>query len=73
MLKFGGLAWLSLGVTNTDSLLYDDEFSKYLEDYPGNCRCNRALSKEDRNKNGAKMYVQDKIEEYSDENFKLLV
>ncbi|KAJ4977232.1 hypothetical protein NE237_002338 [Protea cynaroides] len=28
--KFGGLAWLFLGLANSDSLLYDDEFTKYL-------------------------------------------
>lgn len=70
--KFRGLAWLFLGVANTDSLLYDDEFSKYLQDYPDNFRYDRALSREQRNKQGGKMYVQDKIEEYSDEIFKLL-
>ncbi|KAL5716009.1 ferredoxin--NADP(+) reductase [Ranunculus cassubicifolius] len=70
--KFGGLAWLFLGVANTDSLLYDDEFSKYLKDYPDNFRFDRVLSREQTNKTGGKMYVQDKIEEYSDEVFKLL-
>ncbi|RRT84825.1 hypothetical protein B296_00007286 [Ensete ventricosum] len=70
--KFGGLAWLFLGVANTDSLLYDDEFSSYLKDYPDNFRYDKALSREQKNKNGGKMYVQDKIEEYSDEIFKLL-
>jgi len=35
---FGGLAWLFLGVANTDSLLYHDEFSNYLRDYPDNFR-----------------------------------
>ncbi|KAJ0852646.1 putative ferredoxin--NADP(+) reductase [Helianthus annuus] len=70
--KFNGLAWLFLGVANTDSLLYDDEFSKYLADYPDNFRFDRALSREQKNKNGGKMYVQDKIEEYSDEIFKML-
>lgn len=70
--KFGGLAWLFLGVANSDSLLYDDEFSKYLRDYPDNFRYDTALSREQKNKKGGKMYVQDKIEEYSDEIFKLL-
>ncbi|PNY13104.1 ferredoxin-NADP reductase root isozyme chloroplastic-like [Trifolium pratense] len=70
--KFGGLAWLFLGVANSDSLLYDDEFTKYLNDYPNNFRYDRALSREEKNRNGGKMYVQDKIEEYSDEIFKLL-
>lgn len=70
--KFKGLAWLFLGVANTDSLLYDDEFSKYLKDHPDNFRYDTALSREHKNKKGGKMYVQDKIEEYSDEIFKLL-
>ncbi|XVF26354.1 hypothetical protein REPUB_Repub14bG0008700 [Reevesia pubescens] len=70
--KFRGLAWLFLGVANNDSLLYDDEFTKYLQYYPEHFRYDRALSREQKNKNGGKMYVQDKIEEYSDEIFKLL-
>lgn len=36
------------------------------------CRYDKALSREQKNKNAGKMYVQDKIEEYSDEIFKLL-
>ncbi|KAF3791303.1 Ferredoxin--NADP reductase root isozyme [Nymphaea thermarum] len=70
--RFNGLAWLFLGVANTDSLLYDDEFKKYLRDYPDNFRYDIALSRQQKNKSGGKMYVQDKIEEYSDEIFKLL-
>jgi len=69
---FSGLAWLFLGVANTDSLLYDEEFTKYLKDHPDNFRFDKALSREEKNKKGGKMYVQDKIEEYSDEIFKLL-
>ncbi|CAA7014605.1 unnamed protein product [Microthlaspi erraticum] len=44
--------------------LYDDEFSKYLKDHPENFRFDKALSREEKNKKGGKMYVQDKIEEY---------
>lgn len=70
--KFGGLAWLFLGVANTDSLLYNDEFTEYTKQYPNNFRYDTALSREHKNKRGGKMYVQDKIEEYSDEIFELL-
>lgn len=70
--KFRGLAWLFLGVANTDSLLYHDEFTEYLKQYPDNFRYDTALSREHKNKKGGKMYVQDKIEEYSDEIFQLL-
>uniref|UniRef100_K4ACE0 Ferredoxin--NADP reductase, chloroplastic n=1 Tax=Setaria italica TaxID=4555 RepID=K4ACE0_SETIT len=70
--RFGGLAWLFLGVANSDSLLYDEEFTSYLKQYPDNFRYDKALSREQTNRSGGKMYVQDKIEEYSDEIFKLL-
>ncbi|OEL23457.1 Ferredoxin--NADP reductase, root isozyme, chloroplastic, partial [Dichanthelium oligosanthes] len=70
--RFGGLAWLFLGVANSDSLLYDEEFTSYLKQYPDNFRYDKALSREQKNRSGGKMYVQDKIEEYSDEIFKLL-
>lgn len=63
--KFGGLAWLFLGVANPDSLLYDDEFTKYLQDHPDNFRYDKALSREQKNKKGGKMYVQDKIDQKS--------
>jgi ferredoxin--NADP+ reductase len=70
--KFGGLAWLFLGVANSDSLLYHDEFTKFREQYPDNFRYDIALSREQSNARGGKMYVQDKIEEYSEEVFELL-
>ncbi|CAA6661808.1 unnamed protein product [Spirodela intermedia] len=52
--KFSGLAWLFLGVANSDSLLYDDEFSSYLRDYPDHFRYDRALSREQKNRNGGR-------------------
>ncbi|CAM6090309.1 unnamed protein product [Calypogeia fissa] len=70
--RFGGLSWLFLGVANKDSLLYDDEFSAYKEQYPENFRYDIALSREQKNQSGGKMYVQDKIAEYSTELFGLL-
>lgn len=70
--KFGGLAWLFLGVANKDSLLYDEEFNSYKEQYPENFRYDIALSREQKNKDGGKLYVQDKIAEYSEELFDLL-
>merc|ERR1712006_5944 len=65
----GGLAWLFLGVANTDALLYDDEWQSVLKEYPDNFRLDYALSCEQTNKDGGKMYIQDKVAEYSDEIF----
>jgi len=69
---YKGTAWLFLGVANSDALLYDDEWQKVKEDYPDNFRLDYALSREQMNKNGGKMYIQDKVEEYADEVFEKL-
>lgn len=67
--NFKGLAWLFLGVANTDSLLYDEDWQKIKEKFPDKFRLDYALSREQSNKKGGKMYIQDKVEEYSDEIF----
>merc|ERR1719353_1191802 len=66
---YKGLAWLFLGVANTDALLYDDDWQDILKKYPDNFRVDYALSREQKNKDGGKMYIQDKVGEYSDEIF----
>merc|ERR1712006_19916 len=69
---YKGTAWLFLGVANTDAVLYDDEWQVVLKEYPDNFRLDYALSREQENKKGGKMYIQDKVEEYSDEIFEKL-
>merc|ERR1712032_1001454 len=66
---YSGLAWLFLGVANTDALLYDDEWQEVLKAKPDNFRVDYALSREQTNKDGGKMYIQDKVGEYADEVF----
>jgi len=66
---YKGLAWLFLGVANSDALLYDDDWQKILKEYPDNFRVDYALSREQTNKDGGKMYIQDKVGEYADEIF----
>eukprot|EP00592_Proboscia_alata_P014933 CAMPEP_0194394524 /NCGR_PEP_ID=MMETSP0174-20130528/123900_1 /TAXON_ID=216777 /ORGANISM="Proboscia alata, Strain PI-D3" /LENGTH=340 /DNA_ID=CAMNT_0039190329 /DNA_START=449 /DNA_END=1471 /DNA_ORIENTATION=- len=69
---YKGQAWLFLGVANSDALLYDDEWQKVKEEYPDNFRLDYALSREQNNKSGGKMYIQDKVGEYADEVFNKL-
>jgi len=69
---YKGQAWLFLGVANSDALLYDDEFQEAKSKYPDNFRLDYALSREQENKSGGKMYIQDKVEEYADEIFNKL-
>ena len=70
--KFAGLAWLFMGVANSDAKLYDDEFQALLKSYPDQFRLDYALSREQNNAKGGKMYIQDKVEEYKDQVFDLL-
>ena len=39
---YKGLAWLFLGVANSDALLYDDEWQEVLKKYP-NSRCDLSV------------------------------
>jgi ferredoxin--NADP+ reductase len=66
---FKGVAWLFLGVANKDALLYDDELQAIKAANPEKFKLDYALSREQTNKKGGKMYIQDKVEEYSDELF----
>jgi len=58
---YRGLAWLFLGVANTDALLYDEEWQSILLKYPQNFKVDYALSREQLNAQGGKMYIQDKV------------
>lgn len=69
---YKGQAWLFLGVANSDALLYDDEWQEVKKDHPEQFRLDYALSREQSNKKGGKMYIQDKVEEYADEIFNKL-
>jgi ferredoxin--NADP+ reductase len=70
--KFTGLAWLFMGVANSDAKLYDNELNEILATQPDNFRVDYALSREQNNRRGGKMYIQDKVEEYADEVFDLM-
>ena len=69
---YKGQAWLFLGVANSDALLYDDEFQEVKANNPDQFRLDYALSREQSNSKGGKMYIQDKMEEYADEIFNKL-
>lgn len=61
-----------MGVANSDAKLYDDEIQAVAAAHPDQFRVDYALSREQKNRSGGKMYIQDKMEEYADEVFDLL-
>merc|ERR1712151_503493 len=70
--KFQGLAWLFLGVPYSNSLLYVDEHDEYEKQFPDQFRCDYAISREQKNAAGQKMYIQTKMAEYADELWELM-
>jgi len=70
--KFKGLAWLFMGVPYSKSLLYDDEHQEYKAKFPTQWRYDYAVSREDKNAAGQKMYIQTKMAEFADELWELM-
>ncbi|KAJ7521487.1 hypothetical protein O6H91_19G056500 [Diphasiastrum complanatum] len=70
--KFNGLAWLFLGVPTSSSLLYREEFEKMREKYPENFKLDFAVSREQKNAKGEKMYIQTRMAEYAEQLWELL-
>merc|ERR1719159_1155372 len=70
--KFKGLAWISMGVPYSKSLLYDDEHKEYTAKFPDQFRYDYAVSREDKNAAGQKMYIQTKMAEFADELWELM-
>ncbi|ESQ34796.1 hypothetical protein EUTSA_v10007988mg [Eutrema salsugineum] len=70
--KFNGLAWLFLGVPTTSSLLYQEEFAKMKAKAPENFRVDYAISREQANEKGEKMYIQTRMAQYAAELWELL-
>jgi ferredoxin--NADP+ reductase len=70
--NFKGKAWLFMGAPTTANLLYDDDFNRYESENPDNFRYTKAISREQQNKDGGRMYIQDRVLESADEIFSLI-
>jgi ferredoxin--NADP+ reductase len=66
---FRGKAWLFMGAPKTANLLYDDDFNRYQSQYPDNFRYTKAISREQQNAKGGRMYIQDRVLEHAEEIF----
>ena len=70
--QFQGKAWLFMGSPTTANLLYEEDLNGYLEQYPENFRYTKAISREQQNPSGGRMYIQDRVTEHADEIFSLI-
>ncbi|HRD41706.1 MAG TPA: phycobilisome linker polypeptide [Prochlorococcaceae cyanobacterium AMR_MDS_5431] len=70
--QFRGKAWLFMGAPTTANLLYDDDFNRYQSEFPDNFRYTKAISREQTNPSGGRMYIQDRVTEYAQEIFRMI-
>ena len=69
---FRGKAWLFMGAPKTANLLYDEDFLHYEKTFPDNFRYTKAISREQQNTKGGRMYIQDRVLEHADEIFGMI-
>ncbi|XHX81116.1 MAG: ferredoxin--NADP reductase [Stenomitos frigidus ULC029] len=70
--QFKGLAWLVFGVATTPNVLYREELEEIQAKYPDNFRVTYAISREQKNPEGGRMYIQHRVAEHAEEIYKLL-
>jgi ferredoxin--NADP+ reductase len=70
--QFKGLAWLIFGVPYSANILYKEELEDLQKQYPDNFRLTYAISREQQNSEGGKMYIQHRVAEYADELWELM-
>ena len=70
--QFKGLAWLIFGVPYTPNILYKQELEEIQAQYPDNFRLTYAISREQQNAEGGRMYIQHRVAEHAAELWDLM-
>jgi ferredoxin--NADP+ reductase len=70
--QFKGFSWLIFGVPTTPNILYKEELEEIQQKYPDNFRLTCAISREQKNPQGGRMYIQDRVAEHADELWGLI-
>ena len=70
--NFKGKAWLFMGAPKSANLLYEEDLQRYLADYPDNFKYTKAISREQQNTKGGRMYIQDRVLESANELFNMI-
>jgi ferredoxin--NADP+ reductase len=70
--QFKGFAWLIFGIPKTPNILYKEELEGMQAQYPDNFRLTYAISREQKNPEGGRMYIQHRVAEHADELWELM-
>ncbi len=70
--KFKGLAWLIFGIPTTANILYREELKELEQEFKDHLRITYAISREQQNAEGGRMYIQHRVAEHADEIWNLV-
>lgn len=70
--QFKGMAWLIFGIPMTPNILYKQELEELQGQYSDNFRLTYAISREQKNPKGGRMYIQDRVAEHAAELWSLM-
>lgn len=70
--QFKGFSWLVFGVPQTANILYKQELEEMQMTYPENFRMTYAISREQKNSEGGRMYIQNRVAEHAVEMWEML-
>ncbi|NJM96614.1 MAG: ferredoxin-NADP reductase [Phormidesmis sp. RL_2_1] len=63
--QFNGKAWLIFGIPTTANILYKEELEAMQAKYPDNFEITYAISREQKNLEGGRMYIQHRVAEHA--------
>ncbi|MFK8186522.1 MAG: ferredoxin--NADP reductase [Phormidesmis sp.] len=61
--QFNGKAWLIFGIPKSENILYREELEEMQAKYPDNFEITYAISREQQNSEGGRMYIQHRVAE----------
>jgi ferredoxin--NADP+ reductase len=69
---FKGHAWLIFGIPKTPNILYKEELEAMQAEYPDNFTLTYAVSREQQNAEGGRMYIQHRVAENAEKLWELM-
>lgn len=70
--QFNGKAWLIFGIPKTENILYKEELEEIQSKYPDNFELTYAISREQKNSEGGRMYIQHRVAENAERLWKMV-
>lgn len=70
--KFKGFAWLIFGIPYTANILYKEELEELQKEFSDHFRITYAISREQNNSEGGRMYIQHRVAEHAPEIWELI-